>query len=212
MRAYPRRLNETFGKLTIREMLPGYKCRCDCVCGNSVVRQYWHVVSGRCTSCGCTKSAALSTALIRHGESGGDGRKPSPEYIAWVRLIARCTNPASERDRRVYSDVKVHPGWRVSYEAFLAYVGRKPSPLHSLDRWPDGKGNYGPGNVRWATRSQQNRNRRTARLLTLRGETKTLAEWAELLAINEGTIGTRLRNSWPIEKVLSKTDWRKHAV
>jgi hypothetical protein len=44
--------------------------------------------------------------------------------------------------------------WRDSFEAFLSDVGWKPSPEHSLDRI-DVNGNYEPGNVRWATRSEQ---------------------------------------------------------
>jgi len=79
-------------------------------------------------------------------------------------MIKRCTSPANA----YYSDyggrgIKVCERWLWSYEAFILDVGRKPTAKHSLDRI-NNNGNYEPGNVRWATTSEQLRNRRTTRL------------------------------------------------
>lgn len=73
----------------------------------------------------------------------------------------RCTNPKCQR-YEIYGGrgIKVCDRWTASYEAFLADVGRRPGPEYSLDRYPDRDGNYEPGNVRWATRSEQMLNRR----------------------------------------------------
>jgi len=72
----------------------------------------------------------------------------------------RCHNP-SHAASRYYGGrgITVADEWRDNFTAFYAHIGPKPSPDHSLDRI-NNDGNYQPGNVRWATWSQQNKNRR----------------------------------------------------
>ena len=55
--------------------------------------------------------------------------------------------------------IRVCKKWR-SFDAFLKDMGRRPSRSHSLDR-ENNDGHYTPKNCRWATRKQQNQNRRT---------------------------------------------------
>jgi hypothetical protein len=75
-------------------------------------------------------------------------------------MKARCTNPKVEGYERYQG--KLCERWH-RFENFLADMGERPSLQHSLDRWPDRWGNYEPGNVRWATPSEQARNRTTIR-------------------------------------------------
>lgn len=84
----------------------------------------------------------------------------SPTYKAWAGMIERCSNPR----RQGYENyggrgIAVCARWRNSFLAFVRDMGERPEAL-SLDRFPNNDGNYEPGNCRWATREEQNRNKR----------------------------------------------------
>ena len=66
----------------------------------------------------------------------------------------------NEREAERYVPLGVAPRW-LKYENFLADMGPRP-PGHSLDRI-DNEVGYSPKNCRWATSTQQNRNRRQKR-------------------------------------------------
>jgi hypothetical protein len=139
-----------------------------------------------------------SPMKLSHGESRG---KTTREYNTWNGMRARCLTPTSAR----YADyggrgITVCQRWMV-YENFLADMGRKPTPDHSLDRIDNDKG-YEPGNCRWATRKEQCRNRRSGRLLTLRGETLTVAEWAERSGVDERRVRDRLGDGWDADEAV----------
>jgi hypothetical protein len=76
-------------------------------------------------------------------------------------MIQRCTNlRRPEFPHYGGRGIIVCDHWRGAFTAFLADMGRAPSPKHSLDRFPDNDGNYEPGNVRWATAKEQRANQR----------------------------------------------------
>jgi hypothetical protein len=133
------------------------------------------------------------------------GRSFDPIYNVWQRMIARCHKKYSTSYGRYGArGIKVCLRWRASFEAFLADMGERPEGMQ-LDRYPDNNGNYEPGNVRWATRKQNNRNRRSNRLLTLNGKTQTMTDWAEEYGINASTLHSRLnRDRLSLEEALQR--------
>jgi hypothetical protein len=85
----------------------------------------------------------------------------TPEYQTWANIIKRCTNPKTP-NYRYYGGrgIAICSRWRDSFQAFLADMGRRPSPRHSIDRYPNNDGHYEPGNCRWATAKEQRQNQR----------------------------------------------------
>jgi hypothetical protein len=132
-----------------------------CVCGVEKIIANGNLRSGGTVSCGCKKIAHLADMNTTHGCAKKHDRRP--EYGIWSGIISRCENKNLER----YPDyggrgISICEKWRNSFAAFLADVGDRPSPDHSIDRYPNNDGNYEPGNVRWATREQQAQNKRKA--------------------------------------------------
>lgn len=133
--------------------------------------------------------------------------KRCPEYQPWLSMVQRCTNP-NEKDYRRYRG-KLCAEWRDSFLAFYREIGPRPSKNHTIDRI-DGARGYEPGNVRWATRQEQSRNRRTTIFVSYRGETLCIKDWAEKLGIPYDRLLTRIRKlGWSFERAISEPSKRK---
>lgn len=189
--------NREFERLTARRRVSGPDNRtywlCECKCGTFIQVEGGKLRSGHTRSCGCL----LTDILIERNTTHGHGH--SSMYNQHMARIDRCYNPNSA----AYADyggrgIKICDRWlgRHGFENFLKDVGLRPSPKHTLDRYPDLNGNYEPDNVRWATMKEQARNRRSNIRITHEGVTRILIEWAELYGISYGTLHTRLKLGW----------------
>lgn len=169
-----------------------------CDCGNEIKVNPNYLRSGHTQSCGC-----LSTEkIISRNTSHGDAKTQTSEYRAWAHLIGRCENPKIVNFHNYGGrGIAVCDRWRESYEAFLADMGRKPSPKHSLDR-RNNNGPYSPENCRWATRKEQMRNMSTNHLITYRGKTMPLVAWAEEVGISRYNLSNRLHLGWSVSRAL----------
>jgi hypothetical protein len=106
----------------------------------------------------------------------------------------RCDSPSAKEYKRYGGrGIRVRPRWN-DFRNFLADMGPRPTPLHSIDRI-DPNGDYGLHNCRWATRIQQARNKRNSIILTLNGQTMHVLEWAAQLGLSINTIRKRLQRT-----------------
>jgi hypothetical protein len=129
------------------------------------------------------------------------GKRRAPIYAIWSGIIGRCLNPKNKafpnyggRGIAVCDEWKTFPG-------FYADMG-DPPPGGSIDRI-DNNGAYSPQNCRWATRSEQSRNRRDRKFYTVGGETMLLSDWAARTGFRIGTLHYRLKLGWSIEAAIT---------
>lgn len=110
----------------------------------------------------------------------GDSR--SSEYSSWRHAKDRCESPTFKSYRNYGGrGIRVCARWQ-DFPTFLQDMGRKPTPAHTLERL-DSNGNYEPWNCVWATRHEQNRNKRTNVWVILLGERMILQDARKILGI-----------------------------
>lgn len=178
------------GKTPAGKTLRRLRCRCDC--GIEKDFSPGNVRNGLSRSCGKCKSNRL----------GVENVKKMPEYSSWRAMWKRVTN-SKHRFYKFYggAGISIHPPW-ASFEVFFEDLGLRPSMGHSLDRI-DNVGNYTPENCRWATRKEQMRNTRYNRIITAKGESRPVAEWAEILGVKPYTLYNRANMGWPDEEIIN---------
>lgn len=138
-------------------------------------------------SCGCYRRE-IGDRTRTHGQS------KSREFAAWSNMLDRCLNQRNG-DYANYGGrgITVCDRWRESFENFLADMGQRPSPAHSLDRI-DNDGPYAPGNCRWATAdTQRQNNRQRVVYIEHAGERLPLTAWARRLSMTPAALRRRLR-------------------
>ena len=186
---------QRFGQLTVQKKVKGgWLCLCDC--GKETIAHGCHLKNGRWRSCGCLR--------YKHGMT--DTRL----YQIWHGMKDRCQRKDGQHFEKYGGrGITVCQEWADSFEAFKdwALANGYRDDL-SLDR-KDNDGPYSPDNCRWATRREQQSNRKITVFITHNGETRTLAEWSRITGIHYATLSHRLRRGYPEEKLFSIEDNRK---
>jgi hypothetical protein len=202
----PTRLDLTgqrFGKLVALRRGPRHGtglttwvCKCDC--GKEATVITGNLRKGNSTTCGCGKAEGSSRVKKTHGQS------LSPEYRVYRAMLNRCYNPKDQS----YEDyggrgIGVCDRWRESFQNFWDDMCPRPGKGYSLERI-DTNSNYGPGEVIWATATQQSRNRRITLRVTYKGETLTLGEWAERAGVSLRNLYQRIvLRCWDVERAMT---------
>lgn len=160
---------DRFGRLTVMDPEPrtivvndvkrrAVTCSCDCG-GTTEVRVSSLMKPGGTKSCGCWTSQSVAEWNHKHGLSR------ETLYTIHQGMMSRCYKQNNKSYWRYGGrGISVFEEWH-DVEKFIAWIeaniGPRPAGM-SIDR-KDNDGNYEPGNVRWATPSQQGFNRRQRR-------------------------------------------------
>ena len=187
---------QRFGSLTVIEEVGrndhrAVTWRCACDCGKERVVRGSDLARGTVSSCGCMNPQRT------HGQYG------TPLWDRWKSMLERTTNPdASGYANYGGRGVAVCERWQ-TFEHFATDMRLGFSPELTLER-VDVNGGYEPGNCRWATRTEQARNKRNNHVVTFRGLTMPVVAWAELLGLKASTVRCRLnRYGWSADRALT---------
>lgn len=155
--------SKTFGRLTAlwqgtrQGSLTTWECICSC--GVLHTARTSSLLSGRTTSCGCLTSEKLRAARTTHQQSK---KNKTGAYVSWTAMKWRCRTQQLPTSRYYRArNITFCPRWD-SFENFFADMGDRPPGL-SLDRI-DGNLGYSKENCRWATPTEQSRNRRNVKV------------------------------------------------
>ena len=184
-------IGEVFGRLIVLDEAPKRgkhrHWRCRCACGNFTEAADTNLRRGKTQSCGCFWNGmpSPSTPYQRRFSK-------TRTYHIWTSARARCHNP--RHDKFAYyggRGIEMCARWRDDFYAFVEDMGECPDGL-TIER-NDNDGNYEPGNCRWATRSEQRRNRKDFVPVEYEGQKLTLTEYAAIIGVSRHTARRRLR-------------------
>ena len=172
-----------------------FLCKCDC--GTEKVVSLNNLRTGHSKSCGCFIADFNRSVRTKHGYCG------SRLYEIWCGMKKRCLNP-NNHAYKYYGGrgIKVSEDW-IYFESFcdwaLSNGYRDDLTLERLDF----NGNYEPSNCSWIPLKEQNNNKKTSKIITYKGKTRSLKDWANHLGIYYQTLHGRLAAGWSVEKAFN---------
>ena len=173
--------------------------KCKCQCGNIVEVESREIRTRK--SCGCLRKARsldFGERMMKHSESH------TRLYGIWSNIKNRCCNPNDKR----YKDyggrgVQICDEWANSYTCFANWAkAHGYNEKLSIDRI-DNNGNYNPQNCKWSTSKEQAVNKRSNKIITFKGKTMTMKEWADEVRLPYGCLQTRMIRGWTEEEALT---------
>lgn len=180
--------NQRFGRLVAIKYIGSRNTNgmwlCQCDCGKQTVVYTLNIRKGRTKSCGCFRK--ISRRI--HGESSGKNRTRT--YNIWANMMDRCEWGGNKRSWILYGarGIKVCRRWH-NYQNFLMDMGSAPENL-TLDR-KNNDGNYEPRNCQWATRKEQNLNRRNTKKVRFHRKIIPMMLLSERLGLSHKAVRAR---------------------
>jgi len=204
---------QRFGRLTAWQKLSTryWMFSCDCGSPPKTISRY-DVERGSVKSCGCLLREVTAARNKSSATKGGITNTPTGRI--WRGMLVRCYNKNHHSYKHYGAKgIAVCEFLRASPANLVQLLGQRPSKME-IDRI-DNCTSYTCGcckeclsngwklNVRWVTKTQQNRNQKRNHRVTINGKTMCVAEWAEIIGINESSFRGRLQARWPENKLLS---------
>lgn len=198
-----------FGRLTVLQELSErspdrrirWECRCDC--GNNVSLIGKNLVNGNTRSCGCLERESLIERNKTHGMTH------TRLYKTWRKMKDRCLNK-NDPSYAGYGGRGIECLWKSfedfrddmleSYTAHVSKYGEKETTIERIDN----DGSYSNKNCRWATRAEQNKNKRNSKRVMYEDKEYIIADLARLHNVNQYTLYKRLARGIPGEDILKK--------
>lgn len=166
---------------------------CSCECGKSRLAISSNLTSGTATSCGCE---SYETRKLH-------GMTKTRTFKSWESMKQRCLNKnAPDYPHYGARGITIDERWAANFNSFLEDMGERPVDK-TLDR-KNVNGNYEPSNCRWATRSEQQRNKTNSLLIEWQGVARGAADWSDLVGIPAKIIFDRIRAGWTPSDALTK--------
>jgi hypothetical protein len=163
------------------------KWLCKCSCGDVSEYIATRVRNNRVNQCKQCATKVSAEKIKTHG------MRNSKEYSTWSAMKARCIYVESKDFYRYGGKgIFICSEWANSFEAFFEHIGPAPSNQHSIDRIDNLKG-YEPNNVRWATKTQQQRNKSNSVYVTNGKNVFHINDVATKFGISRGAAHLRLK-------------------
>lgn len=185
----------------LKERKNGYVMyKCKCVCGNEInvsgANLRRRLKNKKNVGCGC---GMHKNHLYKHGLSNGR------IYRIYALIKQRC----NDKNCKAYKNyggrgITICEDWENDFISFYNWaISNGYDDSLTLDRIDNNKG-YSPENCRWANRYIQSNNRRNNILITYKGETKTIPQFARDYGIEISTLRSRIYRGWSVERALTE--------
>lgn len=182
-----------------------YYWKCRCKCGKEIIRRSDNITDKRgYKSCGCYRYKKSSEFFNTNNPNKKHGLSKTRIYKIYSKIKERCYY---EKYPEFYlyggRGIKMCSEWKEDFINFYNWaIDNGYNDDLSIDRI-DYNGDYEPNNCRWSDKYTQANNKRNNIIITFKGETHTLSQWAKILNLPYSTLANRYRRNKSLEEILN---------